>query len=106
MPELQAPMSESSVPFGYRFLQCGGGFAGPAPMTRMGIVTRGCPVDSGVLNKRVHRNSITAAPALQVAMDINKLRRVVIVARVLGEFRATHADFDVLTNLQMQMRVV
>ena len=36
----------------------------------------------------------------------NELRRIVIIARILSEFVATHSNLEVFSDFQMQMRVV
>src|SRR5438477_9967425 len=75
-------------------------------MMRVGVVPDGCPINSGILHKRIHRHPIAAAAALQTSMRINEPSRVIIIARVLCELGPAHAYLDVLSNFQMQMGIV
>src|SRR5947207_14535405 len=75
-------------------------------MMRVGVVPDGCPVNPGILHKRIHRHAVAASAALQVAMRIDESSRVVIVARVLCEPGPAHTNLDVLSNFQMQMGIV
>ena|SRR5690348_16021506 len=75
-------------------------------MMRMGVISHGRPINSGILDKCVHRDPIAGATALQMSMGIDESSWVVIIAGVLRELGPAHTDLDVLSNFEMQMGII
>lgn len=72
----------------------------------MRIILCSVPIDQRVMSEGVHRDPILGGTGLEPPMRQDELRRIAIIAEVSRKRRSAHSDFDVFSDLQMQMRVV
>ena len=69
-------------------------------------IARAIDVVLRVVREGIHRDRVRSVRSLQTAMGEKEFAGIVIITEVAMKRRATHSNFDILANLEMEMRVV
>src|SRR3954447_9674296 len=106
LQSLRLTTPKESVLRGERSFQGGCRFARATTGVRVRIIARLVPSDARIACESIHRDAICSPARLQVPMRLDELSWIVVVAKILREGGAAHADLKVLPNLQMEVGVI